>query len=71
METRLEPRSADVDKGSEEGRTDEDEALDIGLPLLLGRDGVVEREVVLAEQLDQKRLGVLDLRQEQCEGQQS
>lgn len=71
VKTRLEPRSADVDKGSEEGRTDEDEALDIGLPLLLGRDGVVEREVVLAEQLDQKRLGVLDLRQEQCEGQQS
>lgn len=32
---------------------------------MLGRDSVVEREVVLAEQLDQKRLGVLDLQQQQ------
>lgn len=50
-------------RGKALGRVGEDEALEVSLPLLFRGDALVDREIVRAEELDEKRLALLNLRE--------
>lgn len=50
-------------RGKALGRVGEDEALEVSLPLLFRGDTLVDSEIVRAEELDEKRLALLNLRE--------